>query len=280
MSFAVLLVPLIPGAIWLWIFYRTDRYEPEPKRLVLGTFVLGALAIAPAMLGERLGQQLLPFTLRPDAFYISPREALAIFLGCFLVIGPCEELSKFAAVRLFIYRNAQFNEPLDGMIYAAAAALGFASLENVFYVIEFSPRGLSIHWSALLVRSFLALFGHVSFATTWGFALGRQKFNARHRVWTMVLLASALHGLYDFLLFYPPTRHLVFIYISVMAVVVWRQIRILPVDSPFAPGAFAPAQAGKPEPTADAVPPEDGGPRELKPQSGREGDGGPDAGAT
>ena len=123
-------------------------------------------------------------------------------IGCFLVIGPCEELAKFLAVRLFVYRNKEFNEPLDGIIYAAAAALGFASLENVLYVIDWHTG--HVQWGALGIRSLLALPGHVIFATTWGYALGRQKFDPRYRVWPMVMLAALLHGLYDFLLDVPP----------------------------------------------------------------------------
>ena len=118
-------------------------------------------------------------------------------IGCFLVIGPCEELAKFLAVRLFVYRNKEFNEPLDGIIYAAAAALGFASLENVLYVIDWHTG--HIQWGALGIRSLFALPGHVIFSTTWGYALGRRKFDAKYRVWPMVLLAALLHGLYDFL---------------------------------------------------------------------------------
>ena len=61
MGLAALIIPMIPGVIWLWIIYRTDWYEPEPKRLVLATFGLGILAIAPAFGGERLAGMVYPF---------------------------------------------------------------------------------------------------------------------------------------------------------------------------------------------------------------------------
>ena len=163
MGLAALIVPMIPGVIWLWIIYRTDWYEPEPKRLVLATFALGILAIGPAFAGERLAGMVYPFLgyiERAAATGIPAPWPMAI--GCFLVIGPCEEISKFLAVRLFVYRNKEFNEPLDGIIYAAAAALGFASLENVLYVIDW--RTFHVHWGTLGVRSLLALPGHVIFA--------------------------------------------------------------------------------------------------------------------
>ena len=240
MGLAALIVPILPGLVWLWIFYRTDRYEPEPKRMIALTFVLGVLSIVPAFIGERLGNSFYPFLVEVERASnatgaVSPWP---ILIGCFLVIGPCEELSKFAAVRLFIYRSREFDEPLDGIIYAAAAALGFASLENVFYVIDFQ-HGLRVQWGMLGVRSFLALPGHVMFAATWGYALGRKRFNADYKVWPRLLLAAGLHGLYDFLLMYPPTRPVIVLYMSLMVPVLVKQIRVLRADSPFSPEALA-----------------------------------------
>jgi RsiW-degrading membrane proteinase PrsW (M82 family) len=238
MGHAALIVPMIPGVIWLWIIYRTDWYEPEPKRLVLATFGLGVLAILPAFAGERLAGHIYPFLEQMEqATLLHSVSPWPMLIGCFLVIGPCEELAKFLAVRLFVYRHREFNEPLDGIIYAAAAALGFASLENVLYVIDWHT--FHVHWGTLGVRSLLALPGHVIFATTWGYALGRQKFDASYRVWPMVVLAALLHGLYDFLLMYGPTRPLILLYMSLMVPVIVRQIRLLRADSPFAPGAQA-----------------------------------------
>jgi RsiW-degrading membrane proteinase PrsW (M82 family) len=226
---------MIPGVIWLWIFYRTDHYEPEPKRLVLATFCLGLLAILPAYGAERLIGLAYPFLEQLErAAQNGSGSAWPMLVGCFFIIGPCEELAKFLAVRLFIYRHKEFNEPLDGIIYAAAAALGFASLENVLYVFDWKTSHLN--WSALGVRSLLALPGHVIFATTWGYALGRQKFDPKYLVWPMVVLAAMLHGLYDFLAMYGPTRRFILLYMCVMVPVIVRQIRLLRADSPFAPG--------------------------------------------
>ena len=250
MGFAALIVPMIPGVIWLWIIYRTDWYEPEPKRLVLATFGLGILAILPAFGGERLAGYVYPFLEHIEqAAVTGAGAAWPTLIGCFIVIGPCEEVSKFLAVRLFVYRHKEFNEPLDGIIYAAAAALGFASLENVLYVIDFQTG--HVHWGALGIRSLLALPGHVIFSTMWGYALGRHKFDAGYRVWPMVALAALLHGLYDFLLMYGPTRPLILLYMSLMVPVILRQIRLLRADSPFAPGAqLAPPPTAAPR--ADA----------------------------
>ncbi|MCU1278374.1 MAG: hypothetical protein JWM53_1920, partial [bacterium] len=202
-----------------------------------GTFALGILAIAPAFGGERLAGMIYPFLGYIERATLTGVPApWPMAIGCFLVIGPCEEISKFLAVRLFVYRNKEFNEPLDGIIYAAAAALGFASLENVLYVIDWHTG--HVQWAALGIRSLLALPGHVIFATTWGYALGRQKFDPSYRVWPMVALAALLHGLYDFLLMNRPTQPLILLYMSLMVPIIMRQIKLLRAESPFAPGGL------------------------------------------
>lgn len=260
MGLALLLVPIVPGLIWLWIFYRTDRWQPEPKRLVGASFLLGIVAIVPAFVLERLAERAYPYLSAIEAAAAAPlgeiTNPLPLFIGCFLVIGPCEELAKFAAVRLYAYRHREFDEPIDGLVYAAAAALGFASLENVFYVLDFET--FELRWGMLGVRSVLALPGHVIFAATWGYALGRKRFNPRYRVWPRLALSAGLHGLYDFLLMYPPLRPVIILYMTMMVPVLLRQIRLLRADSPFQPGAGA----------------------VLKPSGAPAGDGGPDAGAT
>ena len=71
-----------------------------------------------------------------------------------LVVGPVEEFSKFAVVRLKAYRSLYFDEPMDGLVYAAAASLGFASLENVLYVVDFGPE-------VMIVRAPVSTVAHL-----------------------------------------------------------------------------------------------------------------------
>jgi protease PrsW len=235
-ALAALVLPVVPGVLWMWVVYRTDVYEPEPPEKVLSTFLLGVTAILPAFALERLAALAYPFLEAIERTSLAAtagvHDALPVALGCFLVIGPVEELLKFAAVRLWIYRDPEFDEPLDGIIYASAASLGFASLENIFYVVDFS-HGLNIRWAALGLRSFLALPGHVIFGAVWGYALGRRKFDPTYPVWSRVALASLLHGLYDFVLIFPPTRPLILLYMSIMVPMLLKMIRTLREDSPF-----------------------------------------------
>lgn len=175
-----------PGVFWLWYFYRKDKYEPEPQRLVLRTAGFGVLAAVPvAIVGE-------PFN---ELFFVAA-----------VIVAPIiEELAKFAVVRFTIYNNREFNEPMDGIVYAAAAALGFASIENVGYIAhQYSHEGLLSASSTFVFRALLSVPGHVLFSSLWGYALGRAKFQPRElRARTIVLglLLSMLgHALFNLFL--------------------------------------------------------------------------------
>ena len=121
-----------PGLFWLWFFVRKDVYRPEPRRLLALTFFLGMAATIPAVIIE---------AIFIDESVLSDSAALAsVTVAMLFVVGPAEELSKFAAVRLVPYRSLYFDEPIDGLVYSAAASLGFASLENLGYILEFGPE--------------------------------------------------------------------------------------------------------------------------------------------
>ena len=118
-----------------------------------------------------------------------------LFLVSFVVVGPIEELCKYAAVRFSVYRSAEFNEPLDGLVYSSAAALGFASLENVFFTIQNGP-------AVMLVRAPLSTLGHVFFAAMWGYSLGVHRLGIARRgtVGRGLFASMFLHGLFNFVL--------------------------------------------------------------------------------
>ena len=254
----MLVVPALPGLAWLWAFYRTDKYQPEPPRLVALTFVFGALSTLPAVGAEMLAAKAYPFLAHIEHAMLGGRalpQLAPIAFGCFVVIGPIEELAKFAVVRLWIYRRPEFDEPIDGIVYASAAALGFASLENALYVLDFHKH--DVRWALLASRAFLAVPGHVLFSSMWGYALGRAKFK-RYPVAAMVLLAAVLHASYDFLALLPPTRPLVLVLVVTLFVLVGVQIRALSADSPFKPSrlrriAIVPAIALAPARSATSL---------------------------
>ncbi len=181
----VLIAALAPGIFWLWFFLRGRSYHPNPRRLVAGTFFLGMVAVIPAGLIEFL---LAPDI--PDSIGASAGTAAGVM---FLIVGPVEELSKFFAVRLWAARSLHFDEPLDGLVFAAAASLGFASAENVLYAVQYGPE-------VMIVRGPLSTMAHVVFGSFWGAALARKQLAPERRdlLITGLLFAAAAHGAFNF----------------------------------------------------------------------------------
>jgi RsiW-degrading membrane proteinase PrsW (M82 family) len=183
----IFLVAIAPCAFWLWLIYRWDKYKPEPKGLIIRTFIIGMVIAIPVAFIES--------TLYPNAPQGPTSVQSAAYLA-FVVAGFTEELAKFLVVRWSVYKSPHFEEPSDGLIYAAAAALGFASLENVIYVLQFG-------WQVILVRGLLSNLAHVLFSSLWGYPLALSKLGMVPKRYTWIGLAAAMiaHGIFDFLFF-------------------------------------------------------------------------------
>jgi RsiW-degrading membrane proteinase PrsW (M82 family) len=115
----------------------------------------------------------------------------------FVVAGVVEESGKFLVVRKGAYNSPTFIQPEDGLIYSAAAALGFATLENIVYIISF---GLQV----ILLRGIFSNLSHVLFSSLWGYPLALTKLGIiknKNLVYLGLVLAIIAHGAFDFLFF-------------------------------------------------------------------------------
>lgn len=184
--FTLLLVSLVPGILWVWFFYRQDRYDKEPKRLIVITFLAGMVAVVPAAIFE------LPFR----HYLTEGVHPLVQLTVAVLVVGLGEEGAKLLAAYLAAFHQRAFNEPVDGIIYAVTASLGFAAVENMFYVLTY---GIEVGPTRAVVTS----LAHASFGGIAGLFLGMAKLN-EDLDWRHVLkglgIAALLHGVYDFLI--------------------------------------------------------------------------------
>lgn len=180
------ILALLPASLLMYLVLYMDRNEREPMGLVLKTMMLGALGFIPAVLVE------LALDLVPAAGLGSIPEAL---WASFVKIAPIEELAKIAPVFLLAWGRPQFNEENDGIVYAASSALGFAAVENLFYVLS---RGLAVG----VARALTSLPLHCFAGVVMGYYIGRARFadSGRNRlVFLGFLWAYLAHGLYDFL---------------------------------------------------------------------------------
>jgi RsiW-degrading membrane proteinase PrsW (M82 family) len=184
-----IVLSLVPAVIWLAFFYLQDRLEPEPKRYVVGVFILGALLAA--AVGIPLVDDL--FSVK-EWLYDSQVVRL---VGGILVLGFSQEFLKYAAVRYTVYGSREFDERMDGVIYGTAAGLGYATMLNIQYVVSNAGVDLSVG----VIRIVVTALAQASFAGIVGYFLGQDKFEGKP-VWWMpcgLTLAAVLNGLFVFL---------------------------------------------------------------------------------
>lgn len=181
----ILTLAFAPGLFWLWYFFKRDKLEPEPLHYIRNCFFLGMAVVFPAALAE------VPLAL--ESFEAS------------LVIGApiIEELAKFLVVRYTVFRTAEFDEPMDGVVYAAAVALGFASLENAFYLFAEYRHGPQPFAFVTVFRALLSVPGHAIWSSMWGYALGIAKFSdeqiRKKLIAEGLALAMVMHAVFNFL---------------------------------------------------------------------------------
>lgn len=178
--FQILFLSVLPGFIWVIFIYKTDRYEPEPTKQIIKAYILGIFCVFPAVLLESL-------------FDIGSEYFMAVITAPIV-----EEVLKFLIFMIFFYHSKDFDEPLDGIIYACSIALGFATIENVFYV--FSALEYNTVFEVASLRALLSIPGHFLFSALWGYAAGTVKFRLRGRV-TLgagLLAAIFLHAGFNF----------------------------------------------------------------------------------
>jgi RsiW-degrading membrane proteinase PrsW (M82 family) len=251
-----LLVATAPSLVLLTYFYLRDRFEREPLGHLVAAYLLGMYAMLAAHAAASLVEGLVsPVWLRLGG-------APARLVDAFVLSGLIEEVAKWIPFVAVVYRWAEFDEPLDGVIYGVALSLGFATLENVLFVRRL---GLEVAWP----RAVFAVPAHALFGGSMGYYLGRARFQkrlaesegARNAVeraptawadWVACLaLPVIFHGVYDFALLHG-LGFSVWVSVTAISVGLWlfvlRRIHQAQRLSPYRPKTMLPASFGRPQP--------------------------------
>ena len=186
-----LFIALAPIIIILFYIYFRDKYEKEPIKILLITFAVGALTVIPIIIIEKLLMNFWEMKFSASV----PKMSSAAY-SAFIVAAFTEELFKFLAFFILIWRNKNFDERFDGIVYAVFISLGFAAVENVLYVIGNGlPTGL--------LRAFTAVPAHALFGVSMGYFLGLAKFSKNKKglyILLSITIPILLHGFYNFIL--------------------------------------------------------------------------------
>ena len=177
----LLALAIAPGlAICIYVLYH-DVYNREPAINMIMSFFWGMLCIVPAIFIERL------------VFPLFGKSIPEIIASAFFAVALIEESAKFLILRTYSFTRRSFDEPLDGIVYSILVSMGFAMVENVFYVQQ---HGLQVAF----LRMFTSVPAHATFAIIMGYYTGNAKFNHKRRIFLLTKgLAGAVlaHGMYD-----------------------------------------------------------------------------------
>ena len=190
MELRLIIIAIIPAAIIILGIYLSDRHDREPFKVLLFTYILGALSVIPSIIVEEI---LIGFNIFPSI--------LGAFYNAFIVAGFTEEYFKRLVVLKYAYKTKYFNEKLDGIVYCVFSTMGFATVENIIYVAYRYTNNPFIG----LYRGIFSVPAHAVFGITMGYYLSlakfdlnldRKKMNMRKSLYIPIIM----HGIFDFIL--------------------------------------------------------------------------------
>lgn len=169
--FLSLLAGFLPMFLFAGFIYWLDRYEKEPKILLGGAFIWGALVAA--------GVAYLVNTLLGISIFLLTSSETATDIATGSLIAPVVEevLKGFAVLIVFLAWHSEFDSILDGIVYAAVTALGFAATENAFYIFTYGYQsdGMTGLLGMFVVRVLLVGWQHPFYTAFTGIGLAAAR---------------------------------------------------------------------------------------------------------
>jgi len=186
-----LTVALLPAILLLLYIWKKDP-QKEPTGQLVKAVLWGVAICIPIGFVELGIQEVLFGGKMPTDLWSSTAQA-------FLLAAVPEEAAKLFALWMILRKNPYFDEHFDGIVYAVCVGLGFAAIENVFYVLQSEEEWLTVG----IVRSLLAVPGHYAFAVLMGFYYSLYHFvdHSKKTAICILLVPVIAHGIYDAIAF-------------------------------------------------------------------------------
>ncbi len=197
---------IAPGLALLSYFYLRNQMSTEPRRTLLHTFIYGAIITFPIMF--------IQYVLEEEGTFSNP------FLSDVIFTSSIEEFFKWFVILVAILRHVEFDDPYDGILYGAAVSLGFATVENVLYLLSFGI-------DTAFLRAILPVSSHALFGVVMGYYFGKSKFSKDNKQLEYLLLAFLapvlLHFSYNTIL--TLKGHLIYLMLPFMLFLWWFGLR-------------------------------------------------------
>ncbi|MBB5147698.1 MULTISPECIES: glutamic-type intramembrane protease PrsW [Ureibacillus] len=183
--FILLSAAIAPGLALFSYFYLRNQMATEPRKTLFRTFIFGLLITFPIMF--------IQYVLQEEQLITNP------FLLNVVFSSTMEEFFKWFIIFAFIYRHVEFDDPYDGILYGAAASLGFATMENLLYLLTFGI-------DTAFMRALLPVSSHALFGVVMGYYFGKSKFTKNNRSMEYLVLSIGapllLHFAYNSILMF------------------------------------------------------------------------------
>lgn len=196
--FFAFLLGVIPSLIWLWFWLREDKEHPEPRSYILLTFLYGALSVPFALIFQIAFNKIFQIG---STYSISNLDFIFSFI-VILMWACIEEFVKYKAAWYGGLSKSITDEAVDAPIYMISAALGFAALENILFLID--PIHIGNLQNVILttqLRFIGATLVHVASSALLGIFIGYSLFftKAMKKRYTLFgfILATLLHALFN-----------------------------------------------------------------------------------
>lgn len=180
---------LAPIFICVIYIYIRDKYEKEPLNMLFLGLLYGVYStFVILMLGRVV-----------ESIFSHEGSHFAVIFNAFVTSAGIEEGVKYVFLLLLIWKNKNFNEPFDGIVYAVFISLGFAMLENIIYIFNKELGG----FETALARAVFSVPGHALFGIAMGYYFSLAKYEPQKKIKYFVLafmIPYIFHGVYNFIL--------------------------------------------------------------------------------
>lgn len=218
----LLILAIIPSIVIGLYIYKTDKVEKEPKGLLFKLFLLGIVSTIITLIVSCL-LELINIGSVPVG-----KNSLEWLIYSFVFVALIEESSKWIFSYKFPWRKKDFNYRYDAIVYAVFVSLGFATVENIFYALDFDLM-------VIVTRGILTIPGHAFFAIFMGYYIGLAKQEEgignkkQERIYLLysLLIPICLHGFFDYCLFMDNSISILifFIFVISLYIVCFNRIR-------------------------------------------------------
>lgn len=190
---------ILPAVIWLMFWLQEDSDHPEPPKRVVGAFVFGMLAVPVVLVIQILIHKEL---LNGGSIESVITNSIFFGLGLLILWSLAEELLKYTAAWFSGIHTKDGDEAIDVMVYMVSAALGFAALENILYIL--SPLLENDTTTAILtgnMRFIGATLVHVASSAIFGYFIATSFFKhekvKKIYFWIGLTVSTCLHALFN-----------------------------------------------------------------------------------